>query len=134
MPSTILIIEDEIFIAADMEDVILELGHKSAGIADDMKSALAIASEDVDIALVDVNLSDGATGPIIAEKLASDFGIEIVFVTANPNQINVARTEAVGALEKPVDVSSLKEVLDYVIALRQGEKPEPPPRLRLFEN
>lgn len=132
MPSTILIIEDEIFIAADMEDVILELGHKSAGIADDMESAMAKASRSVDIALVDVNLADGATGPIIAKKLASDFGIEIVFVTANPNQIGVVGKEAVGALEKPVDVTSLKEVLDYVIALRKGEHPEPPPRLRIL--
>lgn len=132
MPSTILIIEDEIFIAADMEDVILELGHKSAGIADDMESAMAKASKSVDIALVDVNLSDGATGPVIAKKLASEFDIEIVFVTANPNQIGAVGREAVGALEKPVDVSSLKEVLDYVIALRKGEDAEPPARLRLL--
>ncbi len=134
MPSTILIIEDEIFIAAEMEEVIRDLGHQSAGIADDMESAMEKASDRVDIALVDVNLADGATGPIIATKLSTEFGIEIVFVTANPAQIGGDAGHAIGALEKPIDVTSLKQVLDYVIALRRGEHPEPPARLRILGN
>ncbi len=134
MPSTILIVEDEIFIAAEMEEVIRDLGHQSAGIADDMDSAMEKASGNVDIALVDVNLADGATGPLIARNLSTQFGIEIVFVTANPAQIGEGASGAIGALEKPVDVTSLKEVLDYVIGLRKGEDPVPPARLRLFED
>ena len=75
MPTTILIVEDEFLIAVEMEAVVHDLGHESAGIADDMQSALAKASDAIDVALVDVNLADGATGPRIGEKLAADFGI-----------------------------------------------------------
>ncbi|WP_267899762.1 hypothetical protein [Aurantiacibacter zhengii] len=39
-----------------------------------------------------------------------------------------------GALEKPVDLGILKQVLDYVIAVRKGEKIDPPARLKLFFN
>ncbi|WP_156170616.1 hypothetical protein [Croceicoccus naphthovorans] len=58
MPTTILIVEDEFLIAVEMEAVVHDLGHESAGIADDMQSALAKASDAIDVALVDVNLAD----------------------------------------------------------------------------
>lgn len=132
MPTTILIVEDEILIAIEMEEVVKDLGHRSAGIADDMCSAMAKASSEVDVALVDLNLADGATGPAIGERLAREFGMEIVFVTANPAQLGDGVEGTLGALEKPVDVSILREVLDYVIAHRDGKEVEPPKRLRLF--
>lgn len=53
--TTILIIEDEFLIAAEMEAVIEDLGHQSAGIADTLETAMQKASADVDVALVDVN-------------------------------------------------------------------------------
>ena len=37
MPTTILIVEDEFLIAVEMEAVVHDLGHESAGIADDMQ-------------------------------------------------------------------------------------------------
>ena len=134
MPVSILIVEDEILIAVEMEEVIKDLGHQSAGIADNMASVIAIASEAIDVALVDVNLVDGATGPAIGQKLTTDFGIEVIFVTANPAQLGDGIDGAIGALEKPVDLSILREVLDYTLALRRGESIEPPKRLRLFDN
>ena len=97
-----------------------------------MRSALEKASQSVDVALVDVNLADGATGPVIAQKLVADYGIDVVFVTANPNQLGEGIEGTLGALEKPVDVNDLRGVLDYVIARAQGESVDPPKRLRLF--
>ena len=132
MPTNILIVEDEFLIAADMQEVIEELGHHSAGVADNIQSALEIASTDIDVALVDVNLADGATGPVIGERLASEFGIMVVFVTANPAQLGEGVSGTLGAMEKPVDLAILKQVLDYIIAYRKGEEVDPPIRLKLF--
>ncbi|MGB3377419.1 MAG: response regulator [Allopontixanthobacter sediminis] len=134
MTTSILIVEDEFLIALEMEEVIKELGYLCAGIADDMQSAMEKASDTIDVALVDVNLMDGATGPIIAEKLASEFGIEVIFVTANPTQLGDGVRGAIGALEKPVDLTILQQVLDYVLALRKGRSVAPPECLRLFES
>lgn len=134
MPNTILIVEDEFLIAVEMEEVVRDLGHQSVGIADDMQSAMSKASDEVDVALVDVNLADGASGPLIGEKLAGDFGVEVIFVTANPHQLGKGVDGTLGALEKPVDLAILREVLDYVMAVRKGENVKPPKRLRLFEN
>ena len=134
MSSNILIVEDEFLIAIAMEQVLEDLGHSTVGIADDMNSALTLASADIDFALVDVNLADGATGPLIGERLASDFGIGVVFVTANPAQLGDGVAGALGAVEKPLDVNTLAEVLDFALACSRGEHPAPPPRLRLFEH
>ncbi len=132
MPTTILIVEDEILIAIEMEMVIEDLGYRSAGIADDMRSAMEKASNEVDVALVDLNLADGATGPTIGERLAREFGMQVVFVTANPTQLGEGVEGTLGALEKPVDVTVLRDVLDYVIAQQRGDDIDPPKRLRLF--
>lgn len=132
MANTILIVEDEFLIAVEMEEVVLDLGHKSAGIADDMPSAMEKASGEIDVALVDINLADGATGPQIGKWLVAEFGIEVIFVTANPSQLGDGVSGTIGALEKPVDLAILKQVLDYVMALRKGESVEPPKHLRLF--
>lgn len=134
MPKTILIVEDEFLIAVEMEEVVKDLGYRCAGIADDMQSAMAKASDAIDFALVDINLADGATGPLIGEKLAAEFATEVIFVTANPAQLGDGVSGAIGALEKPVDLAILKEVLDYVIAVRKGEDAEPPRHLRLFDS
>ena len=68
------------------------------GCAMDKASAFDIADrERPDLALVDVNLLDGMTGPQIAEKIAADYGAAVIFLTANPEQIPDGYAGAVGA-------------------------------------
>ena len=132
MSQNILIIEDEFLIAADIECGIQELGHCSAGIAGCMETALSLASPDIDIALVDVNLADGRTGPGIGEKLARLFGVSVIFLTANPEQVASGIKGALGVVSKPVSLSMLREILDYAIAARSGGRPPVPARMKAF--
>ena len=99
MTKTALIIEDEIFVALDLERILIDAGYTVAGIAADSEQALA-AAPGCEIAFVDINLRDGATGPQIAEQLARDHGVKVVFVTANPSQIGIP-CEALGYVRKP---------------------------------
>ncbi|MEN7536247.1 response regulator [Aurantiacibacter flavus] len=131
--TNILIVEDEFLIAMEMEAVVCDLGYRCAGVADDMKSAMEIAEKELDVALVDVNLADGATGPDIGARLANEFKVEVVFVTANPAQLGDGISGTLGAVEKPVDLAMLKDVLAYVLAVRQGKDTEPPAEMVLFE-
>ena len=99
MSKTALIIEDEIFVALDLERILTDAGYTVAGIAADSEQAFA-AAPGCEIAFVDINLRDGATGPQIAEKIARDHGVKVVFVTANPSQIGIP-SEALGYVRKP---------------------------------
>ena len=102
----ILIIEDEMFLAMDIEHILQTGGYTVAGIATDRAEAMA-AAEGARIAFVDVNLRDGPSGPGIARDLAERYGITVVYVTANPAQIGCRARGAVGVVAKPFREDSI---------------------------
>ena len=99
MTKTALIVEDEIFVALDLERILVDAGYHVAAIAADSASAIE-AAPGCKFAFVDVNLRDGPTGPGIAVRMARDYGVKVVFVTANPAQIGIP-SEALGYVRKP---------------------------------
>jgi CheY-like chemotaxis protein len=131
MSYRILVVEDEIFVAAEIEQVIAELGHEPVGIAADRRTALGLAP-DTDIALVDLNLQDGPTGIGIGRILAQTHGVTVLFMTANPAQLGNGIPGTLGVLPKPVTDRELKQALDFVVAHRRDGDGYPPRRLQLF--
>ena len=99
MNNTVLIVEDEIFVALDLERILVDAGYVVGGIAADRAAAME-AAPGCDLAFVDVNLRDGPTGPAIARDIAQRFGAKVVFVTANPAQIDDP-DGALGYIRKP---------------------------------
>jgi len=106
MTKTALIVEDEIFVALDLERILLDAGYQVAAIAADSASAIE-AAPGCGFAFVDVNLRDGPTGPSIAERMARDYGVKVVFVTANPSQIDCAEECAIGYIRKPFSEAAI---------------------------
>jgi len=132
MSARVLIVEDEILVAIEIETVLGEMGMEAVGIAADSASALKLAS-DVDVALVDINLRDGATGPHIGRELA-ERGITVLFMTANPEQLGKGVPGTLGVLTKPVADSELRQAIRYAVARRVAEHDIPPRSLQLFES
>lgn len=135
MPARILIVEDETFVAWEMAETLSDYGYDCVGIADDTASAMRLGSQKADIALVDVNLCDGATGPQIGAYLANEFGMKVIFVTANPRQLGDGVPGTLGVISKPVDFKLIGEALDYVLA-EESERmatPTPPPGFQMFQ-
>lgn len=128
----ILIVEDEIIVATEIEYVVEDMGHESVGIAADQKTALAEASK-TDIALVDLNLRDGPTGATIGKILAQTHGVTVVFMTANPSQLGNGIAGTIGVLPKPATERDLRDVVEFAIARRVESQAKPPKRLRLFD-
>ena len=105
MSKTVLIVEDEIFVALDLERILTDAGYTVAAIAADSHGAIEAAGA-CNFALVDVNLRDGATGPGLATTLTRDYGLKVVFVTANPAQIGKAEG-ALGYIRKPFSEAAI---------------------------
>ena len=97
---SILIVEDEILVAMDLERILMDAGYTVAGIAADREEALAAAPV-ADLAFVDLNLRDGLTGPELARALADRHGTRVIYVTANPAQIDTPASLAIGIVRKP---------------------------------
>ncbi|CAN5250726.1 response regulator [soil metagenome] len=130
MTYNVLVVEDEIFVAAVIEDVVTEMGLTPVGIAPDRPTALALGIK-ADIALVDVNLRDGPTGKDIGRTLAEK-GVTVLYMTANPAQLGNGVPGTIGVLTKPVMDDELKEAVDFVIAKRNERTATAPLRMMVF--
>lgn len=128
----ILVVEDEIFVAIEIEYAIAELGHEPVGIAADRASALDLGKH-AEVALVDLNLRDGATGVEIGRELAGRHDVTVLFMTANPSQLGDGVPGTLGVIAKPVADGELRAAIRYAVA-RHNEHmdAEPPARLQLF--
>ncbi|MEO8618720.1 MAG: response regulator [Sphingomicrobium sp.] len=131
MTARILVVEDEMLVAIDMEAILEERGYECAGIAPDLETAAEYFDTSLDLALVDLNLRDGLTGPQIG-KLLSARGVPVIFVTANPAQLGDGVAGTIGVITKPTDENALADAVSYALARKTGIAVEPPPALRLF--
>jgi len=132
MSSKVLVVEDEIFVATELENLLYDLGHQPVGIAADSRKALALADE-AELAFVDINLLDGPTGIDVGKALAGS-GVTVVYMTANPSQLGDGVPGTVGVIPKPVETAEMRQAIEFAAALRRKEAAavSPPRRLKLF--
>ena len=127
----VLVVEDEIFVAIEIENAVAELGFEPIGIAADLRTALEFAGE-ADVALVDLNLRDGPTGQAIGRVLAQEHGVTVMFMTANPAQLGAGVPGTVGVMAKPVMDDDLREAVCFAVARHHRQAAVPPGKLQLF--
>ncbi|WP_339915578.1 response regulator [uncultured Brevundimonas sp.] len=134
MSARILIIEDEALVAMELRFVLEDLGHEVVGTAADVRTARELASAaEVDLALVDIHLSDGPTGIELGRELGQERGVTVLFMTANPGMVHQGVAGTIGVLAKPTDEASVQTAVDYALRRRLGRPMEyAPPELRLF--
>lgn len=134
MTARILIIEDEALVAMELRFVLEDLGHEVVGTAADAGTARDLVREnDIDLALVDIHLSDGPTGISLGRELGEQQGVTVLFMTANPGMVVKGVAGTIGVLAKPTDERAVQSAVDYALRRRAGRPIEyAPPELRLF--
>ncbi len=109
MTCRILIVEDQPLIAMTLEDAVIELGHELVGVAACKADALSLG-ETADVALVDVFLLDGPTGPDIGRALAKT-NVSVLFMTGNPEELGDGIPGTLGVISKPVlDLEAIQAI------------------------
>jgi len=134
MSSRILIVEDEALVAMELRFVLEDLGYEVAGVAGDARTARNLVREtEVDLALVDIHLSDGPTGIALGRELGQEIGVTVLFMTANPGMVREGVAGTIGVLSKPTDERAVQTAVDYALRRRAGDPVEyAPPQLQLF--
>lgn len=95
-PLTVLIVEDEGLIAANLEMILEDAGWCVVGWATDAAEAFSIArSNPPRVAVVDVQLRNGDDGIALAAEMQERFGTEIIFVTAQTDPRTVSRARSI---------------------------------------
>ena len=127
-----MIVEDQAILAMELEMVLGDAGHRVVGCAMDQASAFSIAAREApQLALVDVTLLDGLTGPDVAARLVQDHGTAVIFLTANPEQIPDGYAGALGAVSKPFDEQTIQDAVAFAsLYLQTGRVGEVPRRFR----
>jgi CheY-like chemotaxis protein len=76
----ILVVEDEMLVAMNIEDMLLAMGHEVAGLASRLGPALQLAQEgEFDLAMLDVNLAGETSFPVA--DILRERGIPYLFAT-----------------------------------------------------
>ncbi|HWI87394.1 MAG TPA: response regulator [Sphingomonas sp.] len=112
-PLSVLVIEDEPLIAMMIEDFIAILGHTLAGTSDSVADALTRVTEGgFDVAILDVNLRDGACWPVADALKATS----IPFLIASGGQLEPPPSAHADApqLAKPFTLDGVQAALEGI--------------------
>ncbi|MDR3506947.1 MAG: HWE histidine kinase domain-containing protein [Caulobacteraceae bacterium] len=108
----VLIVEDALLLALELEAGLEEAGAVIAGSAADVDEALGMVDRPIDAAVLDANLNGASVLPV-AEALAAR-GIPFVFATGyGENRIDLNRFDA-PVIRKPYDVTQVASALAEV--------------------
>jgi two-component system, response regulator PdtaR len=118
----VLIVEDDPLVALDEAKIVESFGHRVVGVACDTAEAMDLVRSDrPSVALLDVNLADGPTGPMLCAWLVGRLHIPVVFVTGSPEQLPPSLAGALGYIVKPFGTRVLGAALAF--AGRYGHAP-----------
>ncbi|WP_246775585.1 response regulator [Methylobacterium aquaticum] len=124
----VLIVEDEAFIALELECLLEEAGYVPVGVATRSGDAITLARDLApDIALVDIHLADGPTGVAVARTLSARPGLTVLFTTANAKRVPPDFAGAAGIIAKPYSERVVRAALAYVAGRYHGRVPMEPP-------
>lgn len=122
----ILLIEDELIIAADMENMLSKMGYEVLETAMDYDEALERLHEDTpDLILIDINLGGKKDGIDLATEINEKFSIPFIFTTSYSDGPTILRANAVNPvnyLVKPFKREQLFTAIEMALLKIAGEK------------
>jgi DNA-directed RNA polymerase specialized sigma24 family protein/CheY-like chemotaxis protein len=120
----VLIIEDETFIAMDLESLVKNLGHNVLGVARTHADAVAIAhKQKPGLILADIQLADGSSGLDAVNELLKTFEVPVVFITAYPERfLTGERPEPAFLISKPFQPAMVSAVASQALFFQRNSR------------
>jgi DNA-directed RNA polymerase specialized sigma24 family protein len=118
----ILIIEDEILIALDLEDLVENLGHRAIGTARTRSEAITLSKiKRPGLILADIQLADGSSGLDAVNDLLDLFEVPVIFITAYPERfLTGERPEPAFLVSKPYQPSTVSALISQALFFEQN--------------
>lgn len=121
----ILIVDDEVIFATQLEDLIISMGHQSVAYATNADEALEMARDMLpDLILMDIRMP-GMDGIDAAERIRKEQDVPIIFMTAYPQDEFVGRAKTLaplGYLIKPVSSEQIRPTIEMALHKRALDK------------
>lgn len=123
--SKVLIVEDELVVARDIEQQLLDLGYAPVGSATRGEQAVELCGQVCpDLVLMDIQLAGAMDGIAAAQRIRDQFALPVVFLTAFTADDVLARaklTEPFGYILKPFSERELRTVLAMALYKHEAE-------------
>ncbi|NMH24844.1 LytR/AlgR family response regulator transcription factor [Flavobacterium solisilvae] len=133
---TILIVEDEMIIAANISLQLTQLGYNVIDIIPRAEEVLPKLKQQIpDIILLDINLKGDLDGIELAHLIQKEYKIPIIFLTANADEVHFNRaktTNPYGFISKPFKKLDLQRAIELVLIRIQEEKMNNPNETETF--
>ena len=125
LSTSVLIIEDEPIIAADLANLVEDLGHKFAGNAATRKQAVELARKvKPGLILCDVQLADNSSGIDAVQDILADFDLPVIFITAFPERLLTGeRPEPTYLITKPFQDDTVKAAISQALFFHTQAEP-----------
>ena len=117
LATDVLIIEDEPVIAADIEALVRELGHRVSGLAATRAEARAsVAKSAPGLVLADIQLADGSSGVDAVKDILAQLDVPVIFITAFPERLLTGeRPEPTFLITKPFQPETVKAAIGQAL-------------------
>ena len=115
--TSVLIIEDEVVIALDLEQIVGSLGHRVLEIASTRDAAVRTAREQrPGLVLADIQLADGSSGIDAVREILGSFEVPVIFITAFPERLLMGRRpEPTFLITKPYQPEQVKATISQAL-------------------
>jgi len=124
--TSVLIVEDEGIVAADLACTLGNLGYEVVGTAVAAGEAVRLAfSLHPRIILMDISLQDRKDGIEAAEEIRSQMDVPVIYLTAHSDSATLERakvTEPFGFILKPFDARELATAIEMALYKHQTER------------
>jgi len=122
----ILIVEDEIIVARDLQRDLEKMGYAVASMVPSGEQAIQeIENQVPDLVLMDIMLQEEMDGIETAEIIRSRFDIPVVFLTGNGDKATFERAkmaEPFGYITKPFQKEDLRKVIEIALLRHKAEQ------------
>jgi DNA-directed RNA polymerase specialized sigma24 family protein/CheY-like chemotaxis protein len=120
----VLIIEDEVLIAIDLETLVESLGHRVIGIARTHAEAVKLAqAKQPGLILADIQLADGSSGLDAVNELLRSFKAPVIFITAYPERfLTGERPEPAFLISKPFQPAMVSAIASQALFFERTGK------------
>lgn len=117
LSTSVLIIEDEPIIAADLANLVEDLGHSCVGNAATRRQAVELARRvKPGLILCDVQLADNSSGIDAVQDILADFDLPVIFITAFPERLLTGeRPEPTYLITKPFQDDTVKAAISQAL-------------------
>ncbi len=118
-----MIVEDDLFVADMLEEVLIERGYDVCGIARTVEKAVELGERrKPDLAILDIRLAEGGVGTEIAARLKRQGRMGVLYASGHADKMHLTKADGDALIVKPYRSEDVVRALKIVEHIVRGDE------------